>query len=205
MLHFAQAGLKTKKRTQVFWGRQERTRPTRDAPPQRPPGWRLGGSEAVVGRDGIEPATLRFPEVGRIGHVRSSQLQVNGQIARSAMLDVEEITAEGHRHRSMAPGGGQPAAVLAGRLGGALSDRLRIADGRAKVMAWKTLRSDGQVVPSSRVAALMLPSRSASWKARSAPARSPRNRLGCQRTRCWACKDTLVGRRRGFASIRRWV
>jgi hypothetical protein len=41
------------------------------------------------------------------------------------------------------------------------------------------LRSDGQLVPSS-VAALMLPSCSASWKARSASARSVRKRLGCQ-------------------------
>jgi hypothetical protein len=44
----------------------------------------------------------------------------------------------------------------------------------------KALRSDGQVVPSSVAAALMLPSCSASWKARSASAGSVRNRLGCQ-------------------------
>jgi hypothetical protein len=44
----------------------------------------------------------------------------------------------------------------------------------------KALRSDGQVVPSSAAAALTLPSRSASAKARSASARSVRNRLGCQ-------------------------
>jgi hypothetical protein len=47
----------------------------------------------------------------------------------------------------------------------------------------KALRSDGQVVPSSLAAALTLPSCSASWKARSASARSVRNRLGCQPTR----------------------
>src|SRR5829696_8630361 len=52
----------------------------------------------------------------------------------------------------------------------------------------KALRSDGQVVPSSVAAALTLPSCSASWKARSASARSARKRLGCQPTRCWACK-----------------
>ena len=44
----------------------------------------------------------------------------------------------------------------------------------------KALRSDGQVVPNWAAAALMLPSRSASWKARSASARSARKRLGCQ-------------------------
>jgi hypothetical protein len=49
----------------------------------------------------------------------------------------------------------------------------------------KVLRSDGQVVPSSAAAALTLPSRSASWKARSASARSVRKRLGCQPTRRW--------------------
>jgi hypothetical protein len=42
------------------------------------------------------------------------------------------------------------------------------------------LRSDGQVVHSSTAAALTLPSRSAWAKARSASARSVRNRLGCQ-------------------------
>jgi len=47
----------------------------------------------------------------------------------------------------------------------------------------KVLRSDGQVVPSWLAAALMLPSCSASWKARSASARSVRNWLGCQPTR----------------------
>jgi hypothetical protein len=45
----------------------------------------------------------------------------------------------------------------------------------------KALRSDGQVIPSSAAAAaLTLPSRSASRKARSASARSVRKRLGCQ-------------------------
>jgi hypothetical protein len=46
----------------------------------------------------------------------------------------------------------------------------------------KALRSDGQVVPSCWAAALTLPSCSARAKARSASARSERNRLGCQPT-----------------------
>jgi hypothetical protein len=50
----------------------------------------------------------------------------------------------------------------------------------------KALRSDGQVVPNSAAAALMLPSRWASWKARSASPRSARKRLGCQPTGSWA-------------------
>ena len=54
------------------------------------------------------------------------------------------------------------------------------------------LRSDGQVVSSSFAAALTLPSCSASWKARSASARSARNRLGCQPTgplpRAWVVR-----------------
>jgi hypothetical protein len=49
-------------------------------------------------------------------------------------------------------------------------------------VAREALRSDGQVVSSSAAAALTLPSRSASWKARSASARSVRKRLGCQPT-----------------------
>jgi hypothetical protein len=66
----------------------------------------------------------------------------------------------------------------------------------------KALRSDGQVVPNSAAAALTLPSRSASWKARSASA--GRQRMG------WAAspgvaivlvgvpelRDALVGCRR---------
>ena len=51
----------------------------------------------------------------------------------------------------------------------------------------KALRSDGQVVPSWVAAALTLPSCSASWKARSASARSVRKRLGCQPR--WLCQD----------------
>jgi hypothetical protein len=44
----------------------------------------------------------------------------------------------------------------------------------------KALRSDGQVVPSWVAAALTLPNRSASAKARSASARTVRKRLGYQ-------------------------
>ena len=62
--------------------------------------------------------------------------------------------------------------------------RWRIASGLRAGMPrpWRVnaLRSEGQVVPSSWAAALMLPSCSASWKARSASARSARKRLGCQ-------------------------
>jgi hypothetical protein len=68
----------------------------------------------------------------------------------------------------------------------------------------KALRSDGQVVPSSAAAALTLPSCSARWKARSASARSVRKRLGCQPTRCWACKAPLVAVGEGSTSIRPW-
>jgi hypothetical protein len=56
----------------------------------------------------------------------------------------------------------------------------------------KALRSDGQVVPNSAAAGLTLPSCSASWKARSASARSVRKRLGCQPTRRSACRLSLV-------------
>jgi|SoiMethySBSTD1v2_1073268.scaffolds.fasta_scaffold174280_1 hypothetical protein len=53
-------------------------------------------------------------------------------------------------------------------------------------MAADALRSYGQVVPgsSSAAAAFTEPSRSARAEARSASARSVRNRLGCQPTRC---------------------
>jgi hypothetical protein len=64
----------------------------------------------------------------------------------------------------------------------------------------KALRSDGQVVPSSAAAALTLPSCSARAKARSASPRSDRNRLGCQPTRCWACKAPLVASGEGSSS-----
>ena len=54
-------------------------------------------------------------------------------------------------------------------------------------------RTYPQVVLSSAAAALTLPNGSASAKARSASARSVRNRVGCQPTRGWACKGPLVG------------
>jgi hypothetical protein len=65
----------------------------------------------------------------------------------------------------------------------------------------KALRSDGQVVPSSVAAALTLPSCLASWKARSASARSVRNRLGCQPSgrRSCPCPTPLRTRQRAGA------
>jgi hypothetical protein len=66
----------------------------------------------------------------------------------------------------------------------------------------KALRSDGQVVPSSWAAALTVPNCSASWKARSASARSARNRLGCQPTRRWVWKAPLVGVDEGLTNMR---
>jgi hypothetical protein len=57
---------------------------------------------------------------------------------------------------------------------------------------WKALRSDGQVVPSSAAAAFIEPSRSASRKARSASARSARNRLGCQPSGWRSCPVRLL-------------
>jgi hypothetical protein len=70
------------------------------------------------------------------------------------------------------------------RLWAAAMARWRTASGLGVGMPrpWrpKALRSDGQVVPSSLAAAFTLPNRSASWKARSASARSERERLGCQ-------------------------
>jgi hypothetical protein len=69
----------------------------------------------------------------------------------------------------------------------------------------KALRSDGQMVPSSAAAALTLPSRSASWKARLASARSTRKRLGCQPTPLLGMYGQLVAVGEGSTSIRRWV
>jgi hypothetical protein len=61
----------------------------------------------------------------------------------------------------------------------ALADGLGVAGRHAKVVATEGFACDGQVVPSSATATLTLPSRSASWKACSASARSVRKRLGC--------------------------
>jgi hypothetical protein len=67
----------------------------------------------------------------------------------------------------------------------------------------KALRSDGQVVPSSASAALMLPNSSASWKARSASARSVRKRLGYQPSRLLSMpRPPLACRSRTFVWTR---
>jgi hypothetical protein len=93
---------------------------------------------------------------------------------------------ERHKQRVEAGVAGRPL-----RWRGASMARCRTASGlRAGIprpCRSKALRSDGQVVPSSAAAALTLPSRSASWKARSAWARSARKRLGCQPR--WLCRD----------------
>jgi hypothetical protein len=105
--------------------------------------------------------------------------------------DRELAVVEHHKHRDQA-GGGRPAAALADRLGCALADGLGVAGGHAEAVAGEALRSDGQVVPSSFAAALTLPSCWASWKARSAWARSVRKRLGRQPTHCWASHGPLA-------------
>jgi hypothetical protein len=81
-------------------------------------------------------------------------------------------------HRVQGRRGGLTAA-LGGGSDGALADGLGVAGGHAQAGAGEGLRSDGQVVPSSAAAVFTDPSRSASWKARSASARSARQRLDC--------------------------
>jgi hypothetical protein len=73
---------------------------------------------------------------------------------------------ERHEHRVKARDG-RPAGALASGVDRALADGLGVAGRHAEPVAGEALRSDGQVVPSS-AAALMLPSRSARAKARSA-------------------------------------
>jgi hypothetical protein len=101
--------------------------------------------------------------------------------------------------------GGRPPAALAGGLDGALPARLRVARRHAKAVPLEGLAQRRPGGPSSAAAALTLPSRSASRKARSASPRSVRKRVGCQPTRCWACKAPLIGVDEGSSSIRRWV
>jgi hypothetical protein len=89
---------------------------------------------------------------------------------------------ERHKHRIQARSG-RLSTALAGRGNRPLADPLGLRAGMPSPWRVKALRSDGQVVPSSAAAALTLPSRSASWKARSASVRSERKRLGCQPSR----------------------
>jgi hypothetical protein len=78
----------------------------------------------------------------------------------------------GHKHRVQSRGE-RLAAALAGCGDRPLADGFGVAGWHAKLVRPKALRSDGHVVPSSWAAALMLPSRSASWKARQ-PRRGPK-------------------------------
>jgi hypothetical protein len=77
-------------------------------------------------------------------------------------------------------------AVDAGGEDGALAHRLRVAGRHAQAVVGERLAQRRLGRAQLLAAALMLPSRSASWKARSASARSARKRLGCQPTTCWA-------------------
>jgi hypothetical protein len=104
---------------------------------------------------------------------------------------------ERHKHRIQARGG-RPL-----RWRAAPTARWRTASrsraGMPSPWRVKALRSDGQVVPNSAAAALTLPSRSASAKARSASARSARKRLGCQPSRRWGMRRPTGLRSMTFA------
>jgi hypothetical protein len=93
------------------------------------------------------------------------------------------LGVEGDKHR-VQRWGDRLAAALADGGDGPLADGFGVGGGMPRPWRVKALRSDGQVVPSWLATALMLPSRSARAKARSASARSVRNRLGCQPARC---------------------
>jgi hypothetical protein len=101
------------------------------------------------------------------------------QLSRRPLSGREDTRVEDHKHRVQGRGG-RSSAALAGRGDGALPDRFGLRWGMPRPWRVNALRSDDRVVPSSAAAALTLPSCSASWKARSASARSTRNRLGCQ-------------------------
>jgi hypothetical protein len=129
---------------------------------------------------------------GTQGRVVLGAAHPRGQLLTRPRPDRELAVVERHKHRVQA-GGGWLATALTGDLDRALADRLGAAHRHARPWRTNALRSDGQVVPGSAAAAFTEPRRSASCKARSAWARSARKRLGCQLTRCWACKASLVG------------
>jgi hypothetical protein len=121
-----------------------------------------------------------------------------GQLPTRPRPDRQPTVVERHKRRVKARRGRQ-ARALAGRVDRPLLDRLGVAGCMPSPWRVKALRSDGQVVPSSVAVALMLPSRSASAKARLVSAPSARKRLGCQTSLAGTCEVPLGCRSMTFA------
>jgi hypothetical protein len=134
---------------------------------------------------------VQLDHVGAQGGVLLVAADPLVQLGRRPRPRRERMGVEGDKHRVQVGVAGWPL-----RWRAAATARWRMASGLGVGMPrpWrpKALRSDGQVVPSSAAAALTLPSCSARAKARSASARSVRNRLSCLPTRCWHAKAPLV-------------
>jgi hypothetical protein len=134
---------------------------------------------AGAGFGGMAFAVQLDHDLGAEGRVVLGPPHPLGQLAAGPGAGGDLAVVERHKHRVKARRGWLSAAA-AGGVDRALADGLGFRAGMPSPRRAKALRSDGQVVPSSASAALTLPSHSASWKARSASARSARKRLGCQ-------------------------